>query len=170
MIANRRPLVHARRARVFTSALMVCLTAVVLGTLATTPMRADEPPASARGPGLLTGVWEGKYEYPADTGQNPVTFTLVLIQDGGRVTGMIREPNTFGQQPDPWLHATFDGRYSSRELSFTKTYDGTAGASHDVEYKGQISADGDSVERGTWTIPGSISGTFTLKRKTVSVR
>jgi hypothetical protein len=133
-------------------------------------MRADDPPASSREVGPLTGVWEGRYEYPAETGQGPVTFTLVLIQDGGRVTGMIREPNTFGERPDPWLHATFDGRYSSRELSFTKTYDGTAGASHDVEYKGQITADGDSVERGTWTIPGSLSGTFMLRRKTVSVR
>jgi hypothetical protein len=172
MIANRTPLVHAWQARVFTGALIACLTAVVLGTLAAGTIRADEPPTNFPKQGPLTGVWEGKYEYPKDSGVEPVMFTLILIQEGDKVTGMIREPNSFGERPDPWLHATLDGRFSgdNRELSFTKTYDGTAGASHDVEYKAQIAADGNSVESGTWTIPGAWSGTFTLKRKTGSVR
>jgi hypothetical protein len=120
----------------------------------------------------LTGTWEGKYEYPADSGVDPVTFTLILVQEGDKVTGMLREPNSFGERPDPWLHATVDGTYSgeSRELKFSKTYDGTAGASHDVQYKGLVASDANAVESGSWSIEGTWSGTFTLKRKTGSVR
>jgi hypothetical protein len=172
MIAHRGPLVIVGKSRVFTGVRLVCLSAVVLGTLATGTLRAADTPPNYRDLGPLTGTWEGKYVYPAGSGMDPVIFTLVLIQEGDRVTGMIREPNTFGEKGNPWLHATLDGRFSaeSRVLRFTKTYDGTAGVNHDVEYKGQVSADTNAVEYGTWTIPGDGSGTFTMRRKAGSVR
>ncbi len=112
----------------------------------------------------LSGMWRGVYSYPEGGGQGPVNFQLTLIQDGDTVVGFIKEPNTFGERPEPWLHATFRGRFDekTRELTFTKTYDGTAGPAHDVEYKGEASKDRSKVE-GAWNI-GEFSGRFTLEK------
>jgi hypothetical protein len=102
----------------------------------------------------------------------PVTFTLIMIHEGDRVTGMIREPNTMGERPDPWLFATVDGRFleQDRALIFTKTSDDAEGVSHGVQYKGQVSPDSTMVEKGTWTVPGYLHGTFVMKRRAGSVR
>lgn len=114
--------------------------------------------------GKLTGVWKGTYHYPADANQAPVNFQMMLIHDGSTVVGFIKEPNTFGERREPWLHATLRGRFQAdgAKLTFRKTYDGTAGPSHDVEYTGELSRDGTKVE-GTWDINGLI-GRFTLEK------
>jgi hypothetical protein len=125
------------------------------------------PAMSRAEQGKLTGMWTGVYSYPKETGQDPVKFQMVIIQDGTTVVGFIKEKNTFGKRDEPWLHATFKGSFDVKtgKLTFTKTYDGTAGADHDVAYSGQ-SKDG-KVE-GAWTIgmagQADFSGAFTLDK------
>jgi hypothetical protein len=116
--------------------------------------------------GALTGIWTGEYRYPEGVGQRPVTFTAFLIQDGDRITAEIKEPNSFGDQTSPWLHATADGKYDeeTKTLSFVKSYDGTAGASHDVVYKGALNEGATQAVSGNWDI-GGLEGSFTMKRK-----
>lgn len=113
----------------------------------------------------LSGIWTGEYKYPEGSGQRPVAFTAYMFQDGDRIKAMIREANTFGDQQSPWLHATAEGRYdeATRTLRFTKTYDGTAGASHDVAYSGVAAAEGGRSVEGTWDING-LTGSFTMHR------
>jgi len=111
----------------------------------------------------LTGVWRGEYRYPGG-GQAPVKFELVLVQDRNTVGGVIKEPNTFGNQPAPFLAAVCRGKFDAAagKLTFTKTYDGTAGPNHDVAYSAALSKDGAKLD-GTWDL-GGFSGTFTLSR------
>jgi hypothetical protein len=114
----------------------------------------------------ITGVWRGTYHYPEGSEQKPVNFHLVVIQQGDKVAGFIKEPNTFGKRnEEPWLHATFRGTFDEKEgkLSFTKTYDGTSGIEHDVAYEGKIGAGRKKVE-GTWKIGDEAGGRFTLER------
>lgn len=114
----------------------------------------------------LSGRWEGTYSYPEGVPVEPVKFDLIMVHEEAKVEGTIKEPNTFGPRNlEPWLHADFKGTFDEKtgKLTYTKTYDGTAGVSHDVEYIGTVSKDGQTVE-GKWTLPG-LSGTFTLKRK-----
>jgi uncharacterized caspase-like protein len=122
--------------------------------------------------GKLSGKWSGMYFYPNDV-QAAVDFEMKVVHAAGdRLTATVKEPNTFGPNPaqEPHLYAkckgTFDG--AARRLTWTKTYDGTDGISHSVEYTGDLSEDGKSVE-GTWTIKDEngnegFSGKFTLKR------
>jgi tetratricopeptide (TPR) repeat protein len=121
-----------------------------------------------RNPDLrLTGAWYGTYFYP-DNGvqQAPVRFRLNIVQNGAKVSANVKEPNTFWEsnpavaRDAPFLYAFCSGQYdpATRELKFTKTYDGAAGASHSVEYSGVVSEDGRKVE-GTWNI-GGFAGTF----------
>ena len=113
----------------------------------------------------LSGIWTGEYKYPEGTGQRPVAFTAYLFQDGDRIKAMIKEANTFGDQQSPWLHATAEGRYdeATRTLRFIKTYDGTAGVSHDVAYSGIVASEGARSMEGTWDISG-LKGAFTMRR------
>jgi hypothetical protein len=122
--------------------------------------------AKQKTPKRLTGLWKGTYKYPEDSDQKPVHFQMVLIQEGDKVAGFIKEPNTFGKiAEEPWLHATFKGTYDAKEgkLTFTKTYDGTSGVDHEVEYTGKLSQDRKKVE-GTWAIGDKGGAAFTLER------
>jgi len=112
----------------------------------------------------LTGVWRGWFQYPQGAVQSPVPFQMVLVQDGSTVVGFLKEPNTFGTRREPWQAAALKGRFDEQtgKLTFTKTYDGTAGPSHDVEYAGTLANDGNKVE-GDWNIGGQ-GASFTLER------
>ncbi len=112
--------------------------------------------------GSYTGLYRGEYQYPDGTNQAPVKFEIVLIQEGDTVAGFMREPNTFGQRKAPYLTAAFKGKIENGKLSITKTYDGTAGPSHDVQYNGDFGDDGKKIE-GRWAI-GDFSGTFALHK------
>jgi len=111
----------------------------------------------------LTGMWRGTYHY-GGIGQQPVNFDLALIQDGKDVVAVIRETNTFAMRPGPFLAAVCKGGFDAQagKLTLTKTYDGTLGPNHSIEYTGKLSQDGDKVE-GTWDLGGG-TGTFTLER------
>jgi hypothetical protein len=110
-----------------------------------------------------TGLWRGIYVYPQDVA--PVKFNMLTIQEGSTVVGFIKEPNTFGQTGQPWLHALIKGSIDPQTgaMTYTKTYDGTAGQSHDVAYGAKSVADGKAYE-GNWSIAGSLVGQFNLER------
>jgi hypothetical protein len=112
-----------------------------------------------------TAVWRGVYNYPDGSGQEPVKFTLVTIQNGPTIAGFLREANSFGKQGEPWLHSVIKGTFDKKtgELVFTKTYDGTGGQSHDVQYTGKTAEDGKKFE-GTWSLGGAAGGTFELTK------
>lgn len=142
----------------------VVLAAGALSLASTATAQTASKPDTPYGP--MTGIWSGEYRYPEGTGQEPVKFTLILIQEGEVLAGFFKEKNTFGDQSQPWLHATVEGRYatSDRTFKFTKTYDGTAGPSHDVDYQGRLAAKNGEVEEGTWTLEKKLSGTFTMRQ------
>jgi len=113
----------------------------------------------------VAGLWHGTYAYPEGSFQPDTAFTLVLFQDGKELSGILHEPNSFGGTADPNLHATLKGTWNpeTRTFQFTKTYDGTASVTHDVEYKGAFSEDGTKVDVGTWSL-AILDGTFKMKR------
>jgi uncharacterized caspase-like protein len=111
----------------------------------------------------LAGKWTGEYSYPEDA-QAPVKFHLKLAQRGDQMVGSTKEPNTFGDASEPFLYATCKGKIDleTGKVSWTKTYDGTGGQSHSIEYTGTLSADGTKIE-GEWDLQGT-RGKFTLKK------
>lgn len=113
--------------------------------------------------GPLAGVWSGKYRYPPEAALPPVPFLAVLVHQGEHeVRGWIREPNTFGAPGEPFLQAEATGAFDPRKqvLRLTKTYDGTAGQSHEVHYIGRLGEDFQC--EGTWQIPGSWGAGFRM--------
>lgn len=113
----------------------------------------------------LTGIWQGTYSYPAEMNMPPVDFTMIIVQEGKSVAGIVREKNTFGDAAEPWLHANLHGEFDAtdRTLAFTKTYDGTANVGHDVKYTGKVTGDGAQITSGVWNLNGS-EGTFRLNK------
>lgn len=113
----------------------------------------------------LHGTWKGTYEYP-DGGPPAVEFEMRVAELGGKFAARTAEPNTFGENPtaNPRLYADCKGKFNANtnKVSWTKTYDGTDGQNHSVEYSGELSADGKTIE-GTWTIEG-LSGKFMLRK------
>ena len=117
------------------------------------------PPAMAQASSTLSGVWRGVYW----GGDNQVTqFQATLRQTGGALSGSIVEDNNFSAEHIPFLLATISGSANGDTVSFTKTYDGTGGASHTVNYTGRILSNGRRIA-GTWSI-GATSGQFELAR------
>ena len=98
--------------------------------------------------------WSGSYSYP--DGKRSVAFTMTLSGSQGAVSGRTTERNTFGKPPATHLFGNVRGTINGSSIAFTKTYDGTGGVSHSVEYRGRIS--GNSMS-GSWSI-GSTSGGF----------
>lgn len=104
-----------------------------------------------------SSYWQGQYAYP--DGREPVVFIMTLDSAGdGSFTGDSEEPATFGNGSSPTLTATLDGATRGPLIRFTKTYDGSGGQTHSVEYEGKISNDGNSIN-GAWHL-GSYGGTF----------
>lgn len=105
-----------------------------------------------------TSLWGGHYEY-ANSSQPAVPFTLAISTAAdGTFTGETTEPPTFGNGSSVALTARVKGLISDATLQFTKTYDGSGGQTHSVEYAGSISADGRSM-KGTWRLE-PLHGTF----------
>jgi hypothetical protein len=116
----------------------------------------------------IAGSWTGAYHYPDDA-LPPVRFNFKIEQQADRVTGKMKEPNVFGDPNEEFLYANCRGTLDreKRTVTFTKTYDGTAGISHDVEYSGKLSDNGSRIE-GTWSIRQEgvpeFSGKFILEK------
>lgn len=118
----------------------------------------------------IGGDWTGVYDYGdggPDFGGDAVPFTAMLFDLRGVIWGSIREPNRLAAIPSRELFADISGSRRSREVVFTKTYEGAPpGYEMPVAYAGQISSGGQRIE-GRWTIRaplGDISGPFVMNR------
>lgn len=109
----------------------------------------------------LLGTWQGRYFY--NNGRTSVPFTLTLQGRSRKFTGRMREVNTFGSRDASHLYADVRGSAQGSLVTFTKKYDGTGGQSHSVEYRGQLSRDGQRIS-GKWHLGGN-SGRFEMSRK-----
>lgn len=108
----------------------------------------------------LSGAWSGFYAYD---GADEVEFDAVVTHRNGKLTGKITEPNTFGAPGVARLSATFEGDVDVTGIvQFVKTYDGTGGVSHDVQYVGKLIEEGRCIV-GAWRIDQS-SGPFQMCR------
>lgn len=107
----------------------------------------------------LSGEWRGVYFQGPDN--EAIEFTARLTDQSGRITGTIIEPNMFGDASSYWLFSTLTGRVESATIRFAKTYDGTAGQSHAVQYEGRVLSDRRII--GVWSLAGA-SGQFEMGR------
>ena len=108
----------------------------------------------------LSGKWAGRYYYRRPVnGVTDVPFEMKLVMSQSRIAGSVVEPNTFGDETSRNLYAHFDGRIIGDSVSWTKQYDGTAGASHSVRYDGVLDRAANRIS-GQWTIVGSSVGDF----------
>lgn len=115
-------------------------------------------PALAK-PRDIAGAWTGAYAYDS-TFSDAVEFQANLAAEGKRFTGKTSEPNTFGDPTVARLGADLRGDLGADgTVSFLKTYDGSGGASHDVEYRGALQGDG--CIKGSWFI-GAVTGPFRM--------
>jgi hypothetical protein len=119
------------------------------------------PLAQAQSAATLAGEWKGGYV--STDGSDINTFEVKMRQTGGTLSGTITEINKFG---DPsralFLTSTLTGRVQGAEVTFTKTYDGSGGVSHAVQYRGRLEPNGRRV-RGSYDAEGT-TGTFELVR------
>ena len=106
-----------------------------------------------------TTTWKGSYAY-AD-GRAPVPFTLTLTTKGKGISGRIVEVATFGDGSSEKLIANIAGTSFGYDVTFTKTYDGTGGQTHAVNYRGTV--DGDTLF-GVWQLgEGGIGAWYATK-------
>jgi hypothetical protein len=108
----------------------------------------------------LSGNWTGYYAQ----GNNRTPFTMEASGRSGVFRGRITEPNNFGDASARQLFGNVSGRtLEDGTVTFTKTYDGTGGISHSVEYAGRIDESG-RIITGRWRI-GAQSDVFRLERR-----
>ncbi len=61
------------------------------------------------------------------------------------------------------LYAMISGERRGSDVTFSKTYDGTGGWDHAIDYDGTINGDATEID-GVWTIPGQWAGRFLMVR------
>ncbi|WP_051710987.1 caspase family protein [Andreprevotia chitinilytica] len=121
---------------------------------------APQPAAVASIDAALAGQWEGYYRYDANKSV-PVKFMLDAAVSGSRFYGKISEPNTFGDKQEAFLYANFEGAITGNTVTFVKTYDGSGGQHHSIQYRGVLDR-ASGVIRGQWVIQNT-TGTFEVK-------
>lgn len=110
----------------------------------------------------LTGVWDGQFSYPRS--YEPTSFTCVLLDIGGALSGTVTEHSNNGPTKGQTLNATILGSRRDSAVSFTKSYPPrTTNHGKPVLYAGTLSLDGFEIE-GEWTVPGGWSGKFLMIR------
>ena len=109
----------------------------------------------------LTGVWQGLYSYPGQG--EPVSFVATLIEAGSFVSGATHETCAIETGGASTLYAMLSGVRRDGSLTFTKSYDGSSGWKHKVEYDGRLNGDATEVE-GRWHIGGALAGRFMMIR------
>ena len=114
--------------------------------------------AAAQAPSL-DGPWVGQYSY--DDGATTVEFKATLKSDGDEFAGTTSEPNTIGDKSVAQLTANLSGIIGPNgAVNFVKTYDGSGGVNHSVDYVGYLETSGRCI-RGIWHI-GDTSGPFRM--------
>lgn len=135
--------------------------AVLAGGAVLTTRPAQAQAGQGLASGALSGDWAGGYI--SRDGSDVNTFTAKLRQTGGTLSGAIYEVNAFGDTSRAlFLTSTLAGTVNARAVRFTKTYDGSGGASHSVVYTGTLEPNGRRI-RGTFTVEGG-GGTFEMVR------
>jgi hypothetical protein len=109
----------------------------------------------------LTGIWHGLYSYPRF--YEPVYFVATLIAFGDTFSGTTHEAAEGRAGAPLKSFAQLEGNLTGQAISFVKTYDGSAGRNHAINYEGTLSGDGMEIE-GTWQIPHQWSGRFLMIR------
>ncbi len=109
----------------------------------------------------LTGVWHGLYQYPVY--REPVYFVATLIDAGSFLSGTTHESEVGETGAPLTLFATIEGSKTGNLVSFTKTYDGSAGWDHAVAYDGALNGDATEIE-GEWRIGVEARGRFLMIR------
>jgi hypothetical protein len=110
----------------------------------------------------LTGVWNGRYSYPAAL--PPVSFVATLIETKNYITGSTHEASSAVGAGGAMAFATLDGARGGSRITFTKTYENLpADSNRAVHYAGTLNADGTEIS-GNWNIPGNWSGNFVMIR------
>ena len=118
-------------------------------------------------PKLEAERWNGKYTYSGffSSFRRPVTFSAILIFDGNRLSGKIKETNTFLCAEDNrprYLFSNISGNIEGDIIVFDKEYDGGGNYWHNVNYRGRLDAKNGTIS-GTWTLP-TAKGTFEMSR------
>jgi len=108
----------------------------------------------------LSGAWNGLYSYP--DWPEPVTFVALVIDVGSQLSGGIHEYEGIVSERRILLHASMNGRRTGSAVNFLKSYDGTGGWAHSVEYDGSLNDDATEIA-GHWYVDGS-SGRFVMMR------
>ncbi len=123
-------------------------------------LRAEEERKARRDE--ISGVWSGVVQY-TNVDAPPFTFSVTLTKAGASFSGRMSEPNTFGDTDADELFSNIWGAVGvDRSVNFTKTYEGTGGQTHSVQYYGSLDAAGQIS--GTWEVSGA-TGTFSMQRK-----
>lgn len=107
-----------------------------------------------------TTTWKGSYGYMDS--RAPVPFTLTLTTKGKGISGRVVEPATFGDGSSDTLIANIAGTSSGYEVTFTKTYDGTGGQTHAVQYRGAV--DGNTMY-GVWQLGDGAIGAWYARKQ-----
>jgi hypothetical protein len=109
----------------------------------------------------LNGMWVGYYGYSGGKVSDRVEFQLKAARAGAAFIATTIEPNTFGTPDALFLTADVAGTVSvNGGVNFTKTYDGTGGQAHSVQYSGAFDASKRCIS-GAWKI-GQDTGPFKL--------
>jgi len=122
------------------------------------PVVASPPPAPPPND-ALAGAWRGVSVY-TNAAEPAIDFDLDAQVSGDRISGRMSERNTFAPGGCPYLYATIEGQISGDSVRFTKTYSGTCGQTHSVQYQGLIDRDAMKID-GTWSI-SSTYGRFSM--------
>lgn len=111
----------------------------------------------------LVGDWEGTYfDCPSCDPSGMVRFEASFFAEGAGVTGDSIEPNTFGAPEVGSLFAFWSGEVFRGGVRLIKTYDGTGGVDHDVDYIGRFETP--DLILGRWRV-GRTSGRFEMVRR-----
>jgi hypothetical protein len=118
----------------------------------------DDAVASVKG---LSGEWRG--DYADGDAKTPFEMSLTAVGALGEFRGASREPNQTGRGGPLQVGALIHGYvHDDGSLVFDKTYDGSAGLSHTVSYRGRISNGGKKVQ-GEWRVEARTGG-FAMTR------
>lgn len=112
----------------------------------------------------LSGLWTGRYDYARTSVGAPVSFEVVLSEEGRIFTGEVVEPNTFVADGGDTLMAVISGSRDGQFVQFLKTYTDFDGLDHPV-YEGRCN---DALTRiaGDWHFPAfpAVKGSFLMVR------
>lgn len=132
--------------------LLAAALAMAMCVVAPADARADK----ARRAAAFAGAWQGTYYLEGQ----PTAFALTVARDG-RCAGVITETIDGGLKRANFT-CTLTYQNGAGLLRLWKTYDGTGGWSHQVDYFGAIAPDGRFVA-GHWAI-GGIGELFHMRR------